>query len=77
MKDFIIKNIGKTVHADFINFKGDLTSAVGILSTEKRKNKNGDIETLVTIESDTDLDVIPMTNIKKIFVKEIEKSGDE
>ena len=32
--DFFRKNFSKLVHVDFINFKGDLTSAVGKLSRE-------------------------------------------
>lgn len=69
-EDFFSKNCGKLVHVDFIDSRDMLMSAVGNLSCEERENDDGDLETFVIIESDTDLDVIPIINIKKIFTKE-------
>jgi len=68
-EDFFSSNLGQPVHADFIDFKGNLNSAVGILNTEERENKDGEMETFVIIESETDLDVIPLVNIKKIYAR--------
>lgn len=69
MDDFFSKNYGVIVHVDFIDFKGNLTSTVGKLSQEEREKTDGEIETFAIVESDTDLNVIPIVDIKKIFVK--------
>ena len=70
-----LKNLrGKLVHVDFIDEQGQMDWVEGILSDHIWDNEEGDPDKeFIEIESDTDLDRIPVKDIRKVYLKEEKK----